>query len=114
MNGSIMANARRFLSLLSLTLISRFVLSLDRIRQAINEGNMFTILRRRVITIIRDISARMSNAMSVSSFSRVTHILQEGGDPVAEISLDGDLAVLGAASDTAFHLEGATKLCKVV
>ena len=39
--------------------------------------------------------------------------MEEGGDFVAEVALDGDFAVLGGAADAAFDLEGAAELLEV-
>ena len=102
--GRIMAIASISLSRLCFTLASRFTLSFHLMVQAISDGNMFTILLSRSMDVSVEINARMSNSISIASFCPVSHIFEQGGHPVAEISLDGDLSVFSASAYSALHL----------
>ena len=112
-NGIIENIATRSLSRLSLELASRLRLSFHLMMQAISEGNMLTSLFRLRMTASKDSRQRMSNIMSIASFSLVTHVLEQGSDPVAEVALDGDLSVFCTSSHSALDLQRTAKFSKV-
>ena len=107
-NGSIIATAKRSLSRLCFTLASRFTLSFHLSVQAIRDGNIFTILPRRRMTMSTEISARMSKSISIASFCLISHFLEKSGHSVAEITLDGDFSVFCTSAHSALHFKSAS------
>ena len=106
--GTTIDRAVMLMLLLNFTLLNRLTLSFHRIMHATNEGKIAVNLLSSERQISTDMSARMLNSMSVSSFSLVSHVFEQGHDAVAEVSLDGDLSVFGTAADPTFHFESAS------
>ena len=52
--------------------------------------------------------------MSIATFSSVAHVLEQGYDSVAEVSLDSYFSIFCTAADSASDLKRASKLGKVI
>ena len=113
-NGAARQNATMVLLRLSCALASKLMLSFALIRHAINEGNTSTRVLSASIMTTNDMSTRMLKSISVASFCFVSHVFENGYNPVSEVALDGDFSVLRAAAHSAFHLQRASKLSEVV
>ena len=107
-NGMHIDAARRFLSVRVLRLCWRFTFSFHLAMQEVNDGKMPTSRFSSTMTKRSETSARISKSMSVPSFYSVTHIFQQGDDPVAEIALDCYFSVFCTASHSSFYLECAS------
>ena len=107
------AIAVKSLSRLNLTLDSMFMLSFHLIAAARMDGKTPTKVFSSSIMPSTDISASASN-MSVAPFSFVSHIFQQGHNPVAEVALNGDFAVLCTAAYSTFDLKCTAKFCEIL